>query len=163
MWMEGAKSTILTAVQSNQVRKRRLMWLEPVLNIHSFLSSTLPPVLLFVRLQLIIHKKILGRKNICRSYLPTNLPLCPTLCSWGDWPVMFGKYLELNLTFVGPCIANIFSEYNQQDATFLKFNYFCKTLYTFQTVFPSIIRSTKLHTQRQAFVTPLLLPATNSR
>jgi len=26
-----------------------------------------------------------------------------------------------NLTFIGPCIANIFSEYNQQDATFLKF------------------------------------------
>ena len=29
----------------------------------------------------------------------------------------------------------------------------------FQTVFPSIIRSTKLHIQRQAFVRPLLLPA----
>ena len=27
----------------------------------------------------------------------------------------------------------------------------------FQTVFPSIIRSTKLHIQRQAFVRPLLL------
>jgi len=25
----------------------------------------------------------------------------------------------VNLTFLGPCIANIFSEYNQQDATFL--------------------------------------------
>ena len=33
---------------------------------------------------------------------------------------------------------NIFSEYNQQDATFLKFIYFCKTLYMFQTGFPSI-------------------------
>ena len=30
--------------------------------------------------------------------------------------------LRLNLTFIGPCIANIFTEYNQQDATFL--NYF---------------------------------------
>jgi len=29
----------------------------------------------------------------------------------------------------------------------------------FQTVLPSIIRSTKLHAQRQAFVRPLLLPA----
>ena len=29
----------------------------------------------------------------------------------------------------------------------------------FQTVFPSIIRSTKLHIQRQVFVRPLLLPA----
>jgi len=37
--------------------------------------------------------------------------------------------------------------------------YFCKTLYMFQTVFPSIIRSTKLHIQRQVFVRPLLLLA----
>jgi len=63
------------------------------------------------------------------------------------------------LTFIGPFIANIFSENNQQDATFLKFIYFCKTLYMFQTGFPSIIRSTKLHIQRQAFVGPTLLPA----
>jgi len=31
----------------------------------------------------------------------------------------------------------------------------------FQTVFPSIIRSSKLHIQRQVFVRPLLLPADN--
>jgi len=30
--------------------------------------------------------------------------------------------------------------------------YFCKTLYMFQTVFPSIIRSSKLHIQRQVLV-----------
>ena len=41
----------------------------------------------------------------------------------------------------------IFSEYNQQDAPFLKFIYFCKMLYMLQTGFPSIIRSTKLHIQ----------------
>jgi hypothetical protein len=58
-----------------------------------------------------------------------------------------------------PCIANIFSEFNQEDATFLKFIYFCKTLYIFQTGFPSIIRSSKLYLQRQAFVRLLLLPA----
>ena len=63
------------------------------------------------------------------------------------------------LTFICPCIANIFSEYNQQDATFLRFIYSCKTLCMFQTGFPSIIRSSKLHIQRQAFVRPLLLPA----
>ena len=34
-----------------------------------------------------------------------------------------------NLTFIGPCIANIFSEYNQQNATFLNLFIFCKTLY----------------------------------
>ena len=37
--------------------------------------------------------------------------------------------------------------------------YFCMTLYMFQTVFPSIIRSSKLHVQRQVFVRPLLSPA----
>ena len=58
---------------------------------------------------------------------------------------------------------NIFAEYNQQDATFLKVIYFCKTLYMFQAVFTSIIRSTKLHIQRQAFVRPLLLPAVSLR
>jgi len=26
--------------------------------------------------------------------------------------------MEVNFTFIGPCIANIFAEYNQQDATF---------------------------------------------
>ena len=68
-----------------------------------------------------------------------------------------------NLTFTGLCIANIFTEYNQQDATFLKFIYFCKTLYMFQMVFPSITRSTKLHIQHQTFVKPLLLPAASNR
>jgi len=42
---------------------------------------------------------------------------------------------------------------------FSKFIYFCKTLYMFQTVYPSIIRSSKLHIQRQALVRPILLPA----
>ena len=75
------------------------------------------------------------------------------------WLTRYGNYLFVNLnsTFISPCVANMFSEYNQQDATFLKFIYFCKMLYMFQTVFLSIIRSTKLHIQRQAFVRPLLL------
>jgi len=34
----------------------------------------------------------------------------------------------------------------------LQFIYFCKTLYMFQTGFPSIIRSSKLHIQRQVLV-----------
>jgi len=42
---------------------------------------------------------------------------------------------SMSLTVIGPCIANVSSEYNQQDATFLKCIYFCKTLYMFQTVF----------------------------
>ena len=40
---------------------------------------------------------------------------------------------------------------------FHNFIYFCKTLYMFQTDFPSIICSTKLHIQRQVFVRPILL------
>ena len=40
-----------------------------------------------------------------------------------------------------------------------QFIYFCKTLYMFQTGFPSVIRSSKLHIQRQVFVRPILLPA----
>jgi len=40
-----------------------------------------------------------------------------------------------------------------------QFIYFCKMLYMFQTVFQSIIRSSKLHIQRQVFVRPLLLSA----
>ena len=44
-----------------------------------------------------------------------------------------------------------------------QFIYFCKTLYMFQTGFPSIIRSTKLHIQRQVFVRPLLLLAGSRR
>jgi len=39
-----------------------------------------------------------------------------------------------------------------------QFIYFYKMLYTFQTGFPSVIGSSKLHIQRQAFVRPLLLP-----
>ena len=43
------------------------------------------------------------------------------------------------------------------------FIYFCKILCMFQTVFPSIIRNSKLHIQHQVFVRPLLLPAASRR
>jgi len=36
-----------------------------------------------------------------------------------------------------------------------KFVYFCKTFYMFQTGFPSIIMSSKLHIQRQVFFRPI--------
>jgi len=42
---------------------------------------------------------------------------------------------------------------------FSRFICFCKTLYMFQTGFPSIIRSLKLLIQRQVFVRPIMLPA----
>ena len=65
----------------------------------------------------------------------------------------------INLTFIVPCVVNLFSKYNEEDATLLKFIYFCKMLYMFQTVLSSINRSSKLHIQCQVFVRPLLLPA----
>ena len=42
-----------------------------------------------------------------------------------------------------------------------QFIYFCKTLYMFQTVFPSIIRCSKLQIQRQVFVRLILLSASS--
>jgi hypothetical protein len=41
--------------------------------------------------------------------------------------------------------------------------YSCKTLYMFRTVFPSIIRSSRLHIQQQAYVKQIPLPAGPSR
>jgi hypothetical protein len=42
---------------------------------------------------------------------------------------------------------------------FLKFIYFDLTLYMFRTVFPSIVRSSRLYIQQQAYVKQILLPA----
>ena len=55
--------------------------------------------------------------------------------------------------------SNIFVDYKPTRCNVSQFIYFCKTLYILQTGFPSIIRSSKLHIQRQVFVKPLLLPA----
>ena len=72
---------------------------------------------------------------------------------------VFGLCSEANIPFltsIGPRIANIFAEYNQQDATFL--NLFISVGHCmFQTGFQSIISSSKLHIQCQVFVRPLLL------
>ena len=51
----------------------------------------------------------------------------------------------------------------QQDAPVSQIIYSCKTLYIFRTVFPSIIRSSKLHIRQQTCVKQLLLPAASSR
>jgi len=49
---------------------------------------------------------------------------------------------------------NILLQYNKQDAPVsqIKRIYSCKTLYMFRTVFPFIIRSSKLHIRQQAYV-----------
>ena len=63
-----------------------------------------------------------------------------------------------HLTFTGPCIANIFAENNQQDAKFHNLFISLGRSTCFRRIFPSIIRSSKLHIQRQIFVRPILLP-----
>jgi len=71
-----------------------------------------------------------------------------------DGPSLSPYFQQISIiTFIGPCIANVFSGYNQQDETFLKLIYFCKRLYMFETGIPSIIRRTKLHIERQACLT----------
>ena len=64
-----------------------------------------------------------------------------------------------NLTFIGPCIANTFAAYSQQDAKCHNLFISVRRSKWFQTGFPSIMRSSKLHTQRQVFVRPILLAA----
>jgi len=64
----------------------------------------------------------------------------------------------LNLTFIGPCIANIFAEYNQQDATFHNLFIPARRSTCFRPFFrPS--SAAQNCTQRQEFVRPILLPA----
>ena len=72
--------------------------------------------------------------------------------------------LATNLTYTGPCIANtrIFAEYNQQDATFYHLFIAVGSSTCFRRFCPSIIRSSKLHIQRQVFVTLARLAASSS-
>ena len=49
-----------------------------------------------------------------------------------------------------------FLQYNQQDAPVSQVIYSCKKLYMFRPVFPSIIRSWKLHIRQQTYVKQLL-------
>jgi len=56
--------------------------------------------------------------------------------------------------------CNISPQYNQQDVPVSQIIYSCKTLYMFRTVFPSIIRSSRLRIQQQVyFKQPLLTVA----
>jgi hypothetical protein len=57
-----------------------------------------------------------------------------------------------NLTFIIPCIV-IYSYSTANNMHLLsQIIHSCKTLYMFRTVFPSIIRSSKLRIQQQAYV-----------
>ena len=75
----------------------------------------------------------------------------------------WNKSLIINIGLVASCwFLSLHPTFMMHGHTSLKvsqFIYFCKTLYIFQTGFPSITRGSKLHIQRQVFVGPLLLPA----
>ena len=67
--------------------------------------------------------------------------------------------LEIGLTFIEPCsVIHSYSKTNQMHQC-LKFILFGVTLYMFRTVFPSIIRSSGLYIQQQAYVKQILLSA----
>jgi hypothetical protein len=74
--------------------------------------------LLLHRLVLIMHLLQLFAYCLCSCTIP-----CWWSQKWNTWAnnLWWNIFITLNLTFIGPCIANIFSEYNQKDATFHNF------------------------------------------
>jgi len=66
--------------------------------------------------------------------------------------VLLRFFKSVFVTLTGPCIADIFSRVQPTRCNVSQFLYFCKTLNMFQTVFPSIIRSSKLHILRQVYL-----------
>jgi hypothetical protein len=63
------------------------------------------------------------------------------------------KYILMNLTFVGPRILIYFYSKTNQMHNISHLFYFGTTLYVFQAVSPSIIRSPRLYIQHQVYVT----------
>jgi len=65
------------------------------------------------------------------------------------------------LLFIGPCIVTYSYSTTNKKQLLSQIIYSRKTLYIFRTVFPSIIRSSKLHIQQRYtfYVKQLLLPA----
>jgi len=62
----------------------------------------------------------------------------------------------VNVTFVGPCIVIYFYSKTNQMHNISNSFYFETTIYTFRTVFPSIIRSPRLYIQHQVYVIQVL-------
>ena len=65
--------------------------------------------------------KCFGQRSTCQLNTETIKQVPCTVCMARDPSrrLAYFKFPLFFLTFTGPCIANIFSEYNQQDATFL--------------------------------------------
>jgi hypothetical protein len=71
-----------------------------------------------------------------------------------------GINIEYTSTFRFACTSFHYSySKTKQMNQFFNFIYFCITLYMFRTVFQSIIRSSELYIQQQAYVKQLLLRA----
>ena len=102
------------------------------------------------------YHQVLHSKNLHVNYIAF---MCFVWLS--EQTVTFALYIinRLNLTFLGPCIANIFSEYNQRDATFLNLFISIRRSTCFRWFSRPSSGAQKLHIQRQAFVRPLVLPA----
>jgi len=87
-----------------------------------------------------------GQQNIIIS-------TCPGIVTAGarflrDKAVALGETIRDHILRVQPTRCNV-----------SQFIYFCTTLYMFQTVFPSIIRSSNLHIQRQTNIATCCQPS----
>jgi hypothetical protein len=65
----------------------------------------------------------------------------------------------VNLTFIGPCIVIYFCSKPTRCISLSNSFGFELTFYMFRTVFPSIIRSSRLYIQQQVYVKQILPPA----
>jgi len=87
----------------------------------------------------------------------TNWEILNSRGTWLSHPQKWQSTTEtriVNLTFIGPCVVIYFYSKTNQIHHYLKFilYYFVVTLYLFRTVFPSIVRSSRLYIQQQAYV-----------
>jgi len=70
------------------------------------------------------------------------------------------RLVNICTIYFNTCTVHLFAQYNQQqDAMFHNLFISVRRSTCYRRFFPSVIRSSKLHIQRQVFVRPLLLPA----
>ena len=98
------------------------------------------------------HLALIGR--IFRKF--DILSIFPEICRENQLPLIFDKNNGFN---IHRSMHRYYIRRVPTRSNVSQFLYFCKTLYMFQTGFPSIIKSSKLYIQLQVFVRPLLLPA----
>ena len=104
---------------------------------------------LFLTLHNLSHAVFTTSTKRIRIYKQNNLFL---------FLVSFNDTLS-HLTFIRPCIIIYLCSKTNQMHQCIKLFYFGMTLYMFGTVFPSIIRSSRLYILQQAYVKQILLSA----